>query len=171
MSPIQVAILSALFVAAVATAADWVWASQLLRHRWMYGIVHGAGLVGAMGVALGAPLRRPLTGLVGGLLAGVLAAASFYMLAPLMRYSAMFASWCLLWILFGYLDGVLLRGRRAPEALARGIAAALLSGVAFYAVSGMWTRWNPSAINYADHYWRWAVAFLPGFLALRVGVK
>jgi hypothetical protein len=171
MSPIQVAVLSALFVAAVATLADWVWASQLLRHRWMYGIVHGAGLVGAMGLAIGLPMRKPLTGLVGGLSAGVMAAASFYLLAPMLRYSAMFAAWCLLWILFGYLDGVVLRKRSTLEALVRGLIAAFASGVAFYAVSGMWTRWSPSTINYADHYWRWAVAFLPGFLALRVGVK
>ena len=83
----------------------------------------------------------------------------------------MFASWCLLWILFGYLDGVVLRKRPMPETLVRGLIAAVASGVAFYAVSGMWTRWNPSAINYANHYWRWAVALLPGFLALRVGVR
>ena len=169
MSPIQLAVVSTLFVAAVATAADWVWASQLLPHRTWYGLVHGAGLCGAMGLAIGVPARKPLTGLAGGLIAGLIAAASFYLLAPMLRYSAMFAAWCLLWILFGYLDGVVSRNRRIPEALARGVAAALLSGAAFYAVSGMWTRWSPSTINYADHYWRWAVAFLPGFLSLRVG--
>jgi len=171
MKNVQLAILSALFVAAVATMADWVWASQLLSHRMWYGLVHGAGLCGAMGVAIGVPVRKPLTGLAGGLFAGLIAAASFYLLAPMLRYSAMFAAWCLLWMLFAYLDGVMLRNRRAPEAVVRGVAAALLSGAVFYAVSGMWTRWSPSTINYADHYWRWAVAFLPGFLALRVGVR
>jgi hypothetical protein len=167
MRPIQLAVLSSLLVAAVATAADWVWASQLLSHRMWYGVVHGAGLCGAMGLAVGIPARRPLTGLVGGLVAGVMAAASFYLLAPLLRYAAMFVAWCFLWMLFSYLDGPLLRGRPRVEALTRGVVAALLSGVAFYAVAGMWTRWNPATISYLDHFWRWSVAFLPGFLALR----
>lgn len=167
MASVQVAVLSALFVAGVATIADWIWASQLLPHRMWYGVVHGAGLCGAMGIAVGLPARRPLTGLVGGLIAGVMAAASFYLLAPVLRYAAMFVAWCLLWILFAFLDGSMLRSRPRPEALARGAVAALCSGIAFYAVSGMWTRWDPATINYADHFWRWAVAFLPGFLALR----
>ena len=163
------AILSALFVAAVATLADWVWASQLLSHRMWYGIVHGAGLCLAIGLALGIPARRPLTGALGGIAAGVLAAASFYLLAPMIRYSAMVVAWCLLWMFVAYLDGPILRRAHATHALARGLAAAFGSGLAFYAVSGMWTRWNPSAINFADHYARWSIALLPGFLALSLG--
>jgi hypothetical protein len=93
--------------------------------------------------------------------------ASFYLLAPMLRYTAMFVAWCFLWIIFSYLDGPLLRGRPRAEALARGAVAALASGIAFYAVAGMWTRWDPATISYLDHFWRWSVAFLPGFLALR----
>jgi hypothetical protein len=66
MQVIVVAVIASIFVAAVATAADWVWASQLLRHKVLYGLVHGAGLCGAMGLALGAAHRRPFTGLAGG---------------------------------------------------------------------------------------------------------
>jgi hypothetical protein len=162
------AILSAVFVAAIATLADWVWASQLLPHRTWYGLVHGAGLCLAMGLAIGVPVRRPLTGAIGGIVAGVLGAASFYLLAPLLSYSAMFVAWCLLWMFIAYLDGpVLRRGGRTP-ALVRGLVAAIGSGLAFYAVSGMWTRWNPGTINYFDHYARWTIALLPGFLALRL---
>lgn len=161
------AVLSALFVAAVATLADWVWASQLLSHRTWYGVVHGGGLCLAMGLAIGIPVRRPLTGAIGGLVAGILGAASFYLLAPMLRDAAMFASWCLLWIFLGYLDGPILRRTSTPAALVRGLAAAILSGVAFYAVSGMWTRWNPATINYFDHFVRWAIAVFPGFAALR----
>jgi hypothetical protein len=164
----QVALISALFVALIATLADWVWAAQLLRHRMWYGVVHGGGLCLAIGLALGVPVRRPLTGAIGGIVAGVLGAASFYLLAPLMRYSAMFVAWCLLWIFIGYLDGPVLRRTGLRPALVRGLAAAVLSGVAFYLVSGMWTRWNPGSINYVDHYVRWTIAFLPGFLALRL---
>ncbi len=171
MNWFQTAILSTLAVAAAATAADWVWAAQLLPHRMWYGIVHGAALCGAMGAAIGLPVRRPLTGFVGGLCAGVMAAASFYLLAPLLRYAAMFAAWCFLWMLFAYLDGPILRAASRLEALARGLSAAILSGAAFYAVSGMWTRWDPASIDYVDHFLRWSVAFLPGFLALRLPVK
>ena len=49
MQAILVAVVASLFVAAVATAADWVWASQLLRHKMLYGLVHGAGLCGRWG--------------------------------------------------------------------------------------------------------------------------
>ena len=98
-------------------------------------------------------------------------AASFYLLAPLMRYSAMFVAWGVLWILIAYLDGPILRRTASGPALARGLAAAVLSGLAFYAVSGMWTNWNPDTINYLDHYARWVVAFLPGFLALKLASR
>ena len=47
MQVIIVAVVASAFVAAVATAADWVWASQLLPHKALYGIVHGAWLCGA----------------------------------------------------------------------------------------------------------------------------
>jgi hypothetical protein len=85
-----------------------------------------------------------------------------------MRYSAMLVSWCLLWILLALLDRMLQSGKSFAAALVRGALAAVGSGVAFYAVSGMWDNWNPQAINYADHFVRWAVAFLPGFLALQL---
>ncbi len=173
MQVIIVAVVSSLFVAAVATAADWVWASQLLRHKVLYGLVHGAGLCGAMGLALGAAHRRPFTGVAGGLIAGVLAAASYYgfVSVPGFRQWAILASWAVLWILFGYLEGPFLRGSRVPGAIARGIVAAAGSGAVFYYVTAAnWTRWNPQSIDYLDHFWRWAVAFVPGFLALLLTV-
>jgi hypothetical protein len=176
MSPVLVAIAASLLVAVVSTIGDWVWASQLLRHKMWYGLAHGAGLCLAMGLALGAPAGRPLLGAIGGLVSGFLAAASFYVLAPLMRdaglggYAAMYVSWFLLWIFIGYLDGPILRRMAAGGAIVRGLAAAVASGLAFYLVSGMWTNWNPATINYLDHFVRWTIAFLPGFLALRLGV-
>ena len=65
-----------------------------------------------MGLALGAAHRRPFTGLAGGLIAGVLAAASYYgfVFIPGFRRYAILASWAVLWILFGYLEGPFLRG-------------------------------------------------------------
>lgn len=160
--------LSALGVAAVATVGDYVWASQLLSHRMTYGLVHGAALCLSMGLAVGLPAGKPLTGAVGGLIVGFMAAAFFYLLAPLLGYSAMFAAWILLWLLLAFLDGPLLHGTPRSAVVIRGALAAALSGAAFYAVSGMWTNWNPQQINYADHFLRWTVALLPGFLALRL---
>jgi hypothetical protein len=177
MSSILVAVIASVFVGLVSTIGDWVWASQLLRHRMWYGLAHGAGMCLAMGLALGAPAGRPIVGALGGIVSGLLAAASFYVLAPLMRgagmggYGAMYLSWFLLWIFIGYLDGPILRRRAATEALTRGVVAAIASGLAFYLVSGMWTNWNPATINYLDHFARWTIAFLPGFLALRLGTS
>jgi hypothetical protein len=165
---LTLAIGSAVFAAVIMTIGDFVWASQLLRHRMAYGLLHGAGLCLALGLALGAPAKRPLTGALGGLAVGLLSAASFYVLAPLMRYSAMLASWVVLWILLALLDRMLHRGSSIASALMRGALAAVGSGAAFWAVSGMWDNWNPQTINYADHFVRWAIAFLPGFLALHL---
>jgi hypothetical protein len=165
---LTLAIGSAVFAAVIMTLGDFVWASQLLRHRMTYGLLHGAGLCLALGLALGVPAKRPLTGAIGGLIVGILAAASFYVLAPLMRYSAMLVSWVLLWIMLALLDRMLQRGKSVSSALIRGALAAVGSGLAFYAVSGMWDNWNPQAINYVDHFLRWSVAFLPGFLALHL---
>lgn len=165
---LTLAIGSALFAAVVMTLGDFVWASQLLPHRTAYGLLHGAGLCLALGLALGAPAKRPLTGAIGGLVVGILSAASFYVLAPLMRYSAMLVSWMLLWILLALLDRMLQRGASVASALIRGVLAAVGSGIAFYAISGMWRDWNPQTINYVDHFLRWAIAFLPGFLALQL---
>jgi hypothetical protein len=165
---LSLAIGSAVFAGIIMTLGDFVWASQLLRHRMTYGLLHGAGLCLALGLALGAPAKRPLTGAIGGLVVGILSAASFYVLAPMMRYSAMFVSWVLLWILLALLDRMLRRGASVGAALVRGALAAVGSGLAFYAVSGMWDNWNPQTINYADHFLRWTIAFLPGFLALHL---
>jgi hypothetical protein len=171
MQVLLVAVAASMFVAAVATAADWVWASQSLRHNVLYGLAHGAGLCGAMGLALGAANRRPFTGLAGGLIAGVLAAASYYgfVFIPGFRRYAILAAWAVLWILFGYLEGPFLRGSRVIGAVVRGIVAAAASGAVFYYVTAAnWTGWNPQHIDYVAHFWRWGVAFLPGFLALLV---
>jgi hypothetical protein len=168
MRDLSLAIGSAIFAAVIMTLGDFVWASQLLPHRMAYGLVHGAGLCLALGLALGVPAKQPLTGAIGGLAVGFLAAASFYVLAPIMRYSAMFVSWVVLWMLLALLDRMLQRGASVAAALLRGALAAVGSGVAFYAISGMWQNWNPQTINYLDHFLRWSFAFLPGFLALHL---
>ena len=50
------------------------------------------------------------------------------------------------------------------------MAAAVLSGVAFYAISGIWTSHNTESPNYIVNFASWCVAFLPGFMCLFVAL-
>jgi hypothetical protein len=77
----------------------------------------------------------------------------------------MVPAWMLFWICFA-----LLQHYFSPEslqrAMGRGVVAAVLSGLAFYAISGIWTRPSPSGPDYLLPFASWAFAFLPGFLLL-----
>lgn len=160
------ALCGALALAALSTLGDFVWSRFVPTHRAVFGIVHGTLLLLALGLYLGALRRRPLHGALAGAFVGALAALSFYALAPLMGYGAMFVSWMALWMGFALLDGRL-RGRvRAREVLVRGAIAAVGSGLAFYAISGIWTNPAPGGPRYAYHFLCWTIAFLPGFAAL-----
>jgi hypothetical protein len=71
----------------------------------------------------------------------------------------------LFWICFAVLQKVLTAGTLGA-ALGRGLAAAVLSGVAFYMISGIWTEHRPGGPNYLTNFLYWSFAFLPGFVAL-----
>jgi hypothetical protein len=122
----------------------------------------------AIGLVLGALRAQPIRGAVAGALIGLGAAGGFYLLAPVMGYAAMFVLWMALWAAFGLLNGRGLGNAKSSmaEALARGGLAAFGSGLAFYAISGIWTRPAPGGPDYAYHFLCWTVAYLPGFLAL-----
>ena len=45
------------------------------------------------------------------------------------------------------------------EVAARGAVAAVTSGVAFYAISGIWRPFNPAGWDYAVHFAAWTIAF------------
>ena len=175
------ALAGAVLLGALMTFGDFVWANWRVRHLMLYGILHGMAIFLAIGLFLGARTGAPLLGGIAGVVAGAAAAGSFYLLRPLMGYSAMFA------VVGARLDraGVhqpladdardLTATRRGSAAsvgvmltdgLGRGVVAALASGAAFYAVSGMWFPFNPAGWDYAVHFASWTVAFLPGFAAL-----
>jgi hypothetical protein len=163
---LQTAIVGALLLAALNTFGDFFWAAFITAHRTVYGLVHGTLLLMAVGLYLGVLRGRAALGALGGAVVGLLAALSFYALVRLLGMSAMFVSWMALWIGFAFLDAKL-RGSVPPrETLARGVLAAIGSGLAFWAVSGIWTRHAPGGPNYAYHFACWTLAFLPGFLAL-----
>jgi hypothetical protein len=143
----------------------------------LHGNVHGMAIFLAIGLFLGARTGAPLAGGLAGLVAGAAAAGSFYLFAPVLGYYAMFLSWVLVWIALGFISPWLSVRAAARQhggtgsimmrdAFGRGVIAALASGAAFYAVSGMWFPFNPAGWDYAVHFASWTLAFLPGFLAL-----
>lgn len=160
------AVIGALILAVVSTLGDFVWEALSLRHRVAYGLAHGAVICLAVGAIVGWRARRPAVGAGAGIAIGVAAACLFYLLAPMLRYSAMFPAWMFFWICFAALQVLLDRSRDYRGALVRGLLAAILSGLAFYAISGIWTRPSPDGPNYVRHFLSWAFAFLPGFAAL-----
>ena len=156
----------------LSTFYDFLWAHFEVRHKAINGLVHGMTLLSVAGLVLAWPQRRLAMGLAGGATAGLLAAASFYAFYPVLGYLwAIVAAWMLLWLLFGALEAWL---RRAPIAstpvLLRGLTAAVLSGAAFYLVSGMWTD-HSAPPNYLRNFASWTFAFFPGFAALLMATE
>lgn len=153
------------------TAGDWIWAALDLRHRAVYGLMHGTVLCAWIGVGLGLMGRRVGAGALLGAIVGLAAAASFYALAPFMGYSAMFVSWVGLWLGLAWVAGRLLGTPLAVRSgFARAAVAAAGSGLTFYAISGIWMNPSPTP-NYFWHLLAWLVAFLPGCVALLVGFR
>lgn len=148
------------------TFGDWLWAALSLRHRPQYGLAHGTLLCLWMGLYIGVISNRVTAGATSGAAVGFLAAASFYALAPLAGYSAMFASWVFLWLAMVGLAARLM-GTRLPNAqwAVCALVAATGSAAAFYTVSGIWMRpANPP--NYAWNFGAWTLAFVPGALSM-----
>lgn len=166
-----------LLVAAAATLADWVWYTFGVRHDVAAGLIHGALLLTVVGGVLGAAAGRTLKGLPIGAVGGIGGALAYYVIVALVDdrpYGAAIpASWVAMWLLMSLLEGRWLRAA-APrpwlEILVRGVAAALLGGVAFYLVVGtLWGAPPESGRNYLRQFAAWAVAWTPGLLALTAG--
>jgi hypothetical protein len=162
-------LIAAVALAAASTAGDMLWAGLSLRNRMGYGLIHGALICLCIGAVIGWRAHRLGLGVVFGPVIGLVAAASFYVLAPRLRYYAMFPAWMLFWICFGLLQRFLQHHGAWFPAILRGVLAAILSGAAFYAISGIWTDPPPGGPNYLYNFGAWTVAFLPGFLALFTG--
>lgn len=156
---------AALFLGAVMTFGDFVWEYFRVRHTTWTGVAHGAAMCLCIGGIIGARSGRSKAGLIAGPLIGVLAAATFYALASTLGWGAMLPAWMIFWICFAVLQYAM-RRELLHRALVRGVIAAILSGLAFYAISGIWTRPSPGGPNYVVHFASWTFAFLPGFLVL-----
>jgi hypothetical protein len=167
-------ILGVLFVAAVATAGDHVWFAVGARNEATAGSMHGAALLGAVGLVLGWLSGRILAGLVTGIAAGVGGALAYYAIAAAigsrgMSLPAMVAAWAAVWIVLAICDGRFLRrpgARPWSETLLRGITAAIVGGITFYFMFPFF--WGRESRAYSDlvKFGAWAVAWAPGILAL-----
>lgn len=167
MTHLGVTIIGSLSIAALSTIGDVVWATWIPRHRAIYGLTHGALLFLSIGLFFGTLAGRASTGAVAGAFIGAAAAAAFYLLAPLAGYSAMFLVWTGVWVALGVLYARLGGGGRGTRAgMARGAIAAVASGLAFFAVSGIWRPFDPVGWDYAVHFGAWTCAYFPGFAAL-----
>ena len=165
------ALAAAVLLAAVMTGGDLIWSVFDVRNKVLNGVVHGAIVCLALGTVIGWRARRIGVAAAAGLAIGVVSALTFYALAGWLRYFAMLPAWMLFWLLFAFLQQRLMPSERMSAAVARGIAAALLSGAAFYAISGIWTNPPPGPPRYAIHFASWIFAFFPGFVALFVGAN
>ncbi len=155
---------------AVSTLGDWIWANYLRDGDPIAGIVHGAVIFQVLTAVLAwaAGSRRALRRLLPSLPAvGVLLAAAFYPLAYVIGYlAALIVTWVAMWLALATLqrwarDGV----ESWNRTMLRGALAAVGSGLAFWAISGIWT--DPTADpSYPWRFACWTFAFLPGFLAL-----
>ena len=164
---IGAAIASSLVIAALSTAGDFIWATWIPRHLPAYGLTHGTLLFLGIGLVLGVVAHRPTAGAIAGALIGAGGAAGFYLLAPLAGYAAMFLMWIAIWVALGVLGAWLRTGTLDLRGvLFRSGVAAVASGAAFYAISGIWRPFDPHGWDYATHFGAWTLAYLPGFGAL-----
>jgi hypothetical protein len=170
-------IVGVLVVAAVATVGDSIWYTYGVRHTIVAGLVHGALLLTVVGAVLGAARGRVLKGLPIGALAGVGGAASYYVLVAVMDRrtygSAIPSAWVIMWLILAALEGRWLRApkRRSWAAIAgRGLAAAVIGGLAFYLVMNiLWGRPPAGGRNYVVQFFAWTFAWAPGLFTLTLG--
>jgi hypothetical protein len=171
------AITGSLAIAALSTAADFIWATWITSHRALYGFIHGSLLFLVIGLMLGRVAGRAAAGAIAGTCAGALAAGLYYVLAPLLGFSAMVVAWMAVWLglaaVYSRLDARRTDPSRRHDSrvslgaiVARGLIAAVASGLAFYSISGIWRPFNPQGVDYVVHFVAWTFAYFPGFAAL-----
>ena len=183
---ISKALIASLVMAVLSTFADMIWALFIPSHEMVYGLVHGALLFMFMGVTLAALAgsgtaedgaefgsrgsSRVVKGAVGALVVGLLGAGTFYALFGFVGWAAMFIAWMVVWILTAALLNLSIRATRESLMLTfgRGVAAAVLSGLAFYAISGIWLGGSTGNPDYLVNFGSWFVAFLPAFACLLI---
>lgn len=161
------AVVGSVLLAALSTAADYVWFLGIPQHQVTSGAIHGSVLFAALGAYLGFRKGQIGAGALGGLLSGLAAALSFYALAPLGGYNVMLVSWLLLWICLAALQTFLDGRLDIPKAIARGIITAVVAAVGFGVVLfQLYRHWPPHTFSFVTHFIAWTVAYVPGLYVL-----
>jgi hypothetical protein len=161
------AIVGALLLAALSTAADYVWFLDIPQHQVSSGAIHGSTLFAALGGYLGWRKGNLIVGAIGGLLSGLVAALSFYALAPIGGYSMMLVSWLLLWILLAALHTYLEGQLNMARAVGRGLVTAVVAGLGFAVVLfELYRSWPPPTFSTFKHFVAWSMAYVPGLWVL-----
>jgi hypothetical protein len=169
-------IIGLIIVAAVSTFGDWVWFELGVTHRMTAGALHGAVLLGTLGAVLGWISGRVGLGVLSGIAAGAGGAMAYYALVSMLgrgeSTAAMVAAWAAVWLVLAACDGRLLRRppRSWMEILNRGLVAAVLGGVAFWSMVGIFWSHDEER-NYLMAFGAWAVAWAPGLLAVTLQEK
>lgn len=166
-----------LVVAAAATLGDFIWYSLGVRHTMVAGVIHGAVLLTTVGGAIGAASGHLLRGLPLGTVAGVAGALAYYLLVLVMDSrtygTAIPGAWIIMWLVLAALEGRWLQGPRRrswTDVAVRGLAAALVGGLAFVLVrSVVWGRPADAERSYVTQFAAWAFAWAPGLVALTWG--
>jgi hypothetical protein len=170
-------IAATLAIAALSTAGDFIWATWISAARGVYGFIHGALLFLAIGLFLGRLAGHAAAGAIAGACVGALAAGLYYLLAPMLGFTAMIVAWMAVWLGLAVVYGRLSAQRmdagtrhdihiNLGAVVSRGLCAAIASGLGFYAISGIWRPFNPQGWDYLTHFGAWTVAYFPGFAAL-----
>ena len=165
MKAFRDALAAAALLAVVMTLGDYIWALFDLPHLRAYGITHGAVMCLFFGMVIGWRAKRLATGALAGPIIGIIAALVFYALAGPLRFVALLPAWMSFWIMFAFFQQWLSPTETPGRAALRGFVAAVTSGLAFVAISGIWTRGSAHG-NYLINLGAWTFAFLPGFVAL-----
>jgi hypothetical protein len=161
------AVVGSILLAALSTAADYVWFLGIPGHEVSSGAIHGSVLFAALGLYLGWRKGQALSGMVGGLASGLIAALSFYLLAPIGGYSMMLASWLILWILLATLQTHLDGRLNLARGVARGVITAVAAAVGFGLVLfQLYKGWAPVTFPFFRHFAAWTIAYLPGLFVL-----
>ena len=167
MALLSPAIVGALLLAGLSTAADYIWFLGIPGHQLSSGLIHGGVLFATLGGYLGWRKGKWGAGALGGLLSGTVAAGSFYALAPLGGYPMMLVSWLLLWILLAALQ-THLDGKLDPaRAIGRGLVTSIAAGLGFAVVLfQLYKGWPPPEFPAFKHFIAWSMAYLPGLYVL-----
>lgn len=163
----------AALLGAISAVGDWVWARFIPDGAVVPGIAHGFVVFLVMAVVLGraAGSARAIRRLIVSLpLSGLVIAALFYPVGYVVGYlPGLLFSWVLMWLTVAVLQSWARgSGESSRATVARGSLAAVASGLAFWAISGVWTDPDVGASNYLMRFVLWTLAFLPGFAALLV---